>query len=464
MNTIIRHHDVIVLGGGTAGTIAAIAAARNGADTLLVERYGSLGGISTGGMINFYNSFHSFTGERVIGGIPWEIVEKLVEMNATPGPETDYSGLTGSLVIYNQKLLELLLFDLVERAGAKMLLQSYLFDVLRDGDRLQGVSVVNKSGRMIVTGDVFVDATGDADAVALSGAPFEKTERGRTQPVTLEIRVGGVQTEKVRQYICDHPKQFELEMIRPQEIFEQKYLVQWCVGIPSLQKYDEEGKLKYGLTHNQIWFNTHEPEASRGIFTLNATRVANVDGTDADDLTRAEIESRKQIPILLNYFRENLPGFENAYLLDMASQMGVRETRRIKGDYTITREDVVEGRDQPDSIARAVSQIDIHGSNADRGKFFWTKLDKSELTERKFSYAIPYRAMLPQGLENVIVAGRPISSTREAHGSVRFMPPCMAIGEAAGAAAALCKKAGCGFRGLEIGKLQDVLRKEGAIL
>jgi hypothetical protein len=192
--------------------------------------------------------------------------------------------------------------------------------------------------------------------------------------------------------------------------------------------------------------------------------LRNVDGTDADDLTRAEIESRKQIPILLNYFRENLPGFENAYLLDMASQMGVRETRRIKGDYTITREDVVEGRDQPDSIARAVSQIDIHGSNADRGKFFWTKLDKSELTERKFSYAIPYRAMLPQGLENVIVAGRPISSTREAHGSVRFMPPCMAIGEAAGAAAALCKKAGCGFRGLEIGKLQDVLRKEGAIL
>lgn len=464
MNTCIRHHDVVVIGGGTAGSIAAIAAARQGADTLLIERTGALGGMSTGGMINFYNSFHNFKKEQVIGGIPYEIVEKLIGMNATPGPEMDYSGLTGSLVIFNQKLLELLLFDLVEQSGCKMLLHSYMCDVIRDGDRIQAVSVVNKSGKMIITAGMFIDATGDADAAVMAGAPYEQTDRGTTQPVTLEIRVGGVDSQKVRQFICDHPDWFELEMISPEEIFDQKYIVQWAKGIPALKQWDDEGKLKYGLTYNQIWFNTHEPELSRGIYTLNATRIADIDSTNVDDLTKAEILGRKEIPILLHFFRENIPGFEDAYLLDVASQMGVRETRRIVGDYTITREDVLNGTSKPDAIAKAVAQIDIHGSDdkSHGKKFFWTKLAKDE--DRSYSYDIPYRAMLPQGINNLLIAGRPISSTREAHGSVRFMPPCMAVGEAAGVAAALCIREKAGTRQLDVSKLQDLLKAQGVIL
>ena len=464
MNTSMRHFDVVVVGGGTAGSIAAIASARQGANTLLVERYGSLGGQSTGGMINFYNSFHNFKKEQVIGGIPYEIVNKLIERNATPGPKLDYSGLTGSLVIFNQKELELLLFELVEQSGAHMLLQSYLYDVVKDNDRLQAVCVTNKSGKMIITADVFIDATGDADVAALCGVPYEQTDKNLVQPSTLEIRVGGVDSNKVRQYICDHPDFFELEMIEPQEIFNQPYIVQWAKGIPQLKKWDDEGKLKYGLTYNQIWFNTHEPELSRGIFTLNATRIANIDGTNADDLTKAEIMGRKEIPILISFFKENVPGFENAYLLDIASQMGVRETRRIIGDYVITKDDVINGTRKADAIAKAVAQIDIHGSDdtSHGKKFFWTKLAKNE--DRSYSYDIPYRAVLPKGVNNLLVAGRSISATREANGSVRFMPPCMAVGEATGVAAAMISKKRINTRDLDVSELQEKLKKQGVIL
>ena len=462
MKLIEKKHDIIIVGGGTAGVMAAIAAGRQGADVLLVERYGCLGGMSTGGMINFYNSFHNLKGEQVIGGISWEIVEKLVEMNATPGAERDYSGLTGSLVIYNQKLLELLLFRMVEESGAKLLLHSFLSDVIYKDGHIEAVEVINKSGKMRLYGKVFIDATGDADIAVEAGAHYEESDSGHTQPVTLEIRVGGVDTQKVRQYIVEHPDQFELDC-DPEDVWKQKYLVQWCVGIPALQQWDEEGKLKYGLTHNQIWFNTHEPEASRGIFTLNATRVANVSGVNVEDLTRAEVDSRKEIPILLDFFRSNVPGFENAYLVDMASQMGVRETRRVLGDYTITREDVMEGRKQPDVITKVVSQIDIHGSDKfDDKKFSWTKLPKN--ADRNYDFDVPYRAIIPMDLDNLLIAGRPISTDRGAHGAIRFMPPCMAIGEAAGVAAALSVRHDVSLREVDIAELQDNLRKQGAIL
>jgi hypothetical protein len=460
MDKIFKQSEVVVVGGGTAGVVAAIAAARNKADTILIERYGSLGGMSTGGMINFYNSFHNLKGDQVIGGIAWEIVERLTKLGGTPGALPDYTGLTGSLTIFNQKLLELLLFKMLEQSGAKLLLHSYLSDVTVDNGAIKETVFVNKSGKTIVTGAVFIDSTGDADLAYLAGTPCEKTDKAVTQPVTLEFRVAGVDAEQVKDYIYNHPEQFELE-VAPQEIYNQKYLVHWCAFIPSLIAYDEAGKLTGGLTHKQIWFNTHEPEAGRGIITFNATRVANIDGTNVEDLTYAEVEARKQIPILINFFRENIPGFENAYLIDFASQLGVRETRRIVGEYQLTKEDVREGHRHADVIAKAVSQIDIHGSNQDEKKFFWIKQPK---TQTYFDYDIPYRALLPQNINNLIVACRAISATREAHGSVRFMPPCMAIGEAAGVAAALSVREKVSPKEVDVQVLQKALCAQGVIL
>jgi hypothetical protein len=452
--------EVVIVGGGTAGVVAAIAAARNNARTILIERYGSIGGMSTGGMINFYNSFHNLQGERVIGGIAWEIVERLKQLGGTPGPLPDYTGLTGSLTIFNQKLLELLLFRMIEESGVRLLLHSYLYDVVVSDNLVREVMLVGKSGKVLISGDVFVDCTGDGDLAYLAGVPFEQASRQVTQPVTLEFRVGGVDVDRVRGYIRDHPEQFELE-VDPEEVFQQEYLVHWCAFIPSLRECDRSGKLTGDLTHKQIWFNTHEPEASRGIMTFNATRVERIDGTSVEDLTYAEIETRKQIPVLLSFFTENIPGFENAYLIDFASQIGVRETRRIIGEYKLTESDIAEGKRHPDVIARAVSQIDIHGSSQDENEFFWIKAGRNK---SNLDFDIPYRALLPQHIDNLLVAGRPISSTREAHGAIRFMPPCMATGEAAGTAAAISVEQNVLPRNLDVQALQKTLRAQGAVL
>jgi len=412
----ISEHDVIVAGGGTAGIAAAVAAARNGADTILVERYGFLGGTMTAGLVNPFMTFHAGK-EQIIKGIFQEIIDRL----------KDTGGYDEKTKAFDSEIMKLVLDQMIKEADVKLLLHTYITDALVTKENIiKGIEAYNKSGRQVVLGKVIIDATGDGDVAVMAGAPYEKgrEEDGLTQPMTLNFRMGGVDVERM----------------------------------PSREKINklfEEAKAKGEIKiprENVLYF----PTTRRGEIHFNTTRIVKVDGTKADDLTYAEIEGRRQMAELIKFLKEKVPGFENAYLLMSAVQVGVRETRRIIGEYVLTGEDVIKARKFSDVIARGSYPIDIHSPTGEGTVI--KRLPPGE------SYDIPYRCIVPKKVENLLIAGRCISCTHEAQAAIRVIPIVVAIGQAAGTAAALAAKLHASLREMDVQLLQEALKKQGAIL
>jgi len=412
----ISEHDVIVAGGGTAGIAAAVAAARNGADTILIERYGFLGGTMTAGLVNPFMTFHAGK-EQIIKGIFQEIIDRL----------KDTGGYDEKTKAFDSEIMKLVLDQMIKEADVKLLLHTYITDALVTKENIiKGIEAYNKSGRQVVLGKVIIDATGDGDVAVMAGAPYEKgrEEDGLTQPMTLNFRMGGVDVERM----------------------------------PSREKINklfEEAKAKGEIKiprENVLYF----PTTRRGEIHFNTTRIVKVDGTKADDLTYAEIEGRRQMAELIKFLKEKVPGFENAYLLMSAVQVGVRETRRIIGEYVLTGEDVIKARKFSDVIARGSYPIDIHSPTGEGTVI--KRLPPGE------SYDIPYRCIVPKKVENLLIAGRCISCTHEAQAAIRVIPIVVAIGQAAGTAAALAAKLHASLREMNVPLLQEALKKQGAIL
>jgi len=409
-------HDVVVAGGGTAGVAAAVAAARNGADTILIERYGFLGGTMTAGLVNPFMTFHAGK-EQIIKGIFQEIIDRLKDMD----------GYDEKTKAFDNEVMKIVLDQMIKETGVKLLLHTYIADALvTKGNAIRGVEAYNKSGRQVVLGKVIIDATGDGDVAVMAGAPYEKgrEEDGLTQPMTLNFRMGGVDVERM----------------------------------PSREKINklfEEAKAKGEIKiprENVLYFLT----TRKGEIHFNTTRIVKVDGTKADDLTYAEIEGRRQMVELIKFLKEKVSGFENAYLMMSAVQVGVRETRRIIGEYVLTGEDIVKARKFSDVIARGSYPIDIHSPTGE-GTII-KRLPPGE------SYDIPYRCIVPKKVENLLIAGRCISCTHEAQAAIRVIPIVVAIGQAAGTAAALAAKLHVSPRKMDVSLLQETLKKQGAIL
>jgi len=412
----ISEYDVVVAGGGTAGVAAAIAAARNGADTLLIEKYGFLGGTMTAGLVNPFMTFHAGN-RQIIKGIFQEIIDHLKDMG----------GYDEKTKAFDNEAMKLVLDQMVKEAGVRLLLHTYVTDViLTKMNKVRGVEIYNKSGRQVVLGKVTVDATGDGDVAVMAGAPYEKGRRedGLTQPMTLNFRVGGVDVERM-------PPRDEIN------------------------KLFEEAKAKGELSiprENILYF----PTTRKSEIHFNTTRIVMVDGTKAEDLTYAETEGRRQMVELMKFLKEKVPGFENAYLLTSAFQVGVRETRRIIGEYILTEEDIVKARKFKDTIAKGSYPIDIHNPKGEG-----TVIKRPPPGE---SYDIPYRCIVPKKVDNLLVAGRCVSSTHEAQAAIRVIPIVVAIGQAAGTAAALAVRLNIPPRELDVSLLQETLEKQGAVL
>lgn len=458
-----KQFDVVVTGGGTAGAIAGIAAARTGARTLIVERFGHLGGVLSLGM-----AFHGVAdgeGFWVLGGVGRDLLQRLIPLGgATP---ITVDPLFGSVGGQDPELTKLVLLQMAMEAGAELLFHTTVIDVTKDGSRVTGVIVAHKQGLEVIPALQVVDCTSDADVVAKAGGQwtFGRETDHLAQPGSRIFRMGGVDLSRMWSYLADHPDDhsipegwhggdFDVEFLRrtpgaSMEVF---------AGL--IRKAREAGD--YHIPRDRVSIDTM---TDRGEITVNVTRVHGVDGTDPDSLTRAEVEAQLQMLEVSRFLRDYVPGFERAYIVSAPFQLGVRETRRIVGDYVLTDGDVREGRSFEDQIGRGAYPLDIHDvkpGSADQNATAWG--GGVRLSRIWQSYGIPRRSLLPIGLDNVAVAGRCISASHSAAGSIRGQSVCMATGHAAGTLAALAARSQTDLRIFPIGEAQSILRGQGAIL
>ncbi|MBE3574251.1 MAG: FAD-dependent oxidoreductase [Firmicutes bacterium] len=421
------HPDVLVVGGGPAGLAAAVAAARQGCSTMLLERYGFVGGTPVAALVGPMMTFHA--GSRaVVGGIGQEIVDKLVQMEASPGHVPDMIGFVPSLTPFDPEALKDVALDLVLGSGVQLCLHCCAASVQVDRGRIESVRAFGRWGELEIHPAFVVDATGDADIAARGGFSFEigRPGDGLVQPATLILRVGGVDLAELRQYVADHPDDFVLGCA-PGEIMEFPWLS--VAGFFSIVKKARE-RGEFGVPRDRVLaFQGIHP----GEMLINMTRV-HVRPGSLQELTRAEVEGRRQSQEVLRFLRRYVPGFRQAYLMQSGVQVGFRESRRIVGHYVLTARDVVQGSRLPDAVAMGGFPIDIHSP---AGKGLGAYQPAAPL-----GYEIPLRALIPAGAKNLLVAGRCISSTHEAHASVRATPTCFATGQAAGTAAAVAAKEG----------------------
>jgi glycine/D-amino acid oxidase-like deaminating enzyme len=415
--------DVIVVGSGSAGASAAIAAARTGANTVLVERFGFMGGTSTQVLDTFYGFYTpGSVAYKVVGGVPDDVVTALKEHKAAFERPNTYGAGTG--VTYDPLMLRIVWERLALAAGVRLLYHSFCTDVIRDGSRITGVVVNGKRGLMKLTARVVIDCSGDADVCHQAGAPYERAgEIDPAQTLTTTFRMINVDVERAR-------------------AFGKKAM--W-------EKMDEAVQTgRYNLPRKEgSWHITTQ----QGVVHTIMTRVADVDATDPVALTAAEIEGRRQVVEYVRFLRDYVPGYETAELSWFCEPIGVRETRRVYGQYRLTRDDCLSARKFEDAVAACGAPIEDHHGGSDT---------KWEYLPDGMTYDIPYRALIPLETEGLLVAGRCFSATHDAHASCRSMAQMMALGQAAGTAAALAVQRDTLPHALAVPALQDRLLQMGA--
>ena len=413
--------QILVLGAGSAGATAAITASRMGASVTLLERYGFMGGLSTQVLDTFYGFFLPGQGMRkIVGGVPDAVVNDLFRLKSAIYRPNTYGA--GQGITYDPHILKIVWEQLATHAGVKIFYHTLIVDVLVKEGEIEGVIAAGKDGLFLQRADIIIDATGDAVAAALAGVPYESAKDGPVQSLTTTFKLLNVDVERAIQI-----KKSDLHAL-----------------MTSATGYDLPRK--EGSIHL-----TPLP----GVMTANMTRVTGVDPNDMLQLSKAEIEGRRQALEYTRFLIEHVPGYEKATLGELSVQIGIRESRRIIGEYRLTREDVLLARKFDDVIAQCGAPIEEHHSGADTR---WEYVPEGE------TYHIPLRVLIPQKISRMLVAGRCLSADHDAHASVRSMGQCMAMGQAAGTAAVISVRENSEPRSLNITHLQDALRTIGAII
>ena len=420
--------DVAVVGGGPAGFIAAIAAARNGARVALIEHYGFLGGAATVSLVNPISTFKK-DGKQVIGGIPWEFVERL---HALGGAIDDYKN--GNVPV-DAELYKLVAQRMLLEAGVTLFLHTTLLDVVGDTHAPTHLVLQSRGGTLALAAKRMIDCTGDGDLCALCGVPMQEMPAAEgLQPASLGFRLGGVKTELITGL---HPAtpgaKFQMYSVR--ECFEA--LAAKGERIPNF---------------GGPWFCTVLNDKA-GVVSVNITRT-QADATDAESVTAAECTLREDIFTLFALLKKHVPAFAESYLLQTAPQVGFRESRRICGVHILTAEEYASAYHFEDAVARGAHPIDIHRAT-DSGQ------DVRFLSDAGY---VPYRSLIAAGFDTLLAAGRCISADREAFASIRVQATAMALGQAVGTAAALSLQQGCGVTALDISLLRSTLAAQGAII
>ncbi|MDO3408444.1 FAD-dependent oxidoreductase [Saccharibacillus sp. CPCC 101409] len=443
--------DVIVMGGGVSGAMAACAAAKSGANTLIVESQGYLGGTLTANGVGPMMTFHAGD-KQAVQGLTDELIERLKRIGKSPGHIFDTVGYTYSVTPFDAEAMKVELESMVLENGGRILYHTVLAESHTTNGRIESVTVCNKSGLTELRAKVFIDATGDGDLSVRSGAEFTKGREsdGAAQPMTLKMKMIGADVGKVKAYIHAHPEDFPAYK-GDTSIIEKAPRLSTAGFVGPFKAAKERGEISIPR-EDILFFETNTP----GEIIFNTTRILGKDGTNAWDLSLAEIEGRKQCRELELFVKKYIPGFENAIVTSTGPSIGVRGSRQIKGLYTLNAEDILEQTRFDDAIAHSGYPIDIHspdGEGTNSRKLEWGGM-----------YSIPYRSLVTAELSNLIVIGRCLSATFEAQAAVRTTPTTGAIGHAGGVAAALAASGDGDVREVDVRRVQTVLKEQGAYL
>jgi len=452
--------DVVVLGAGASGVAAAIAAARHGLRTVLVEAGSMPGGELVSGMA--IDGALNGRGEWVLGGIGRELIEDCRSLGGFAQPLNDFRLIW--YVCIDPEVMKLAVVRRLARSGVQLLLHTLATAVETDGQRVQALHLLNKSGRSRIAARHFIDCSGDADLVrAAGGEVLQGGPGGELQPVSMMFRMSGVQTDALLRFQVEHPEYFALgesEAIRQgrtdaelaQAALSQGHATVFLKGDGPLVQDAIAGGELYPTALVMI-----QPTAPhRGEVCLNTTRVGGVDGTDTATLSASLATLADQVLQCADFMRKKVPGFEAACFSAMSHRIGVRETRRIVGRETLSEHDVLRARKRDDGIAKGSHHVDIHQSGAGQIRI---------PVAGGGSYDIPWGCLVPAGLKNVLAAGRVLSADRPAHGSARVMGPCLGMGHATGLACVLADESGRhDLDAVDVRALRARLIEEGAIL
>ncbi len=435
--------DVLVVGGGPAGIMAACAAARKGVKVMLIENRGYLGGNMTIGLPIL--GFLGRKGNQIIKGLPQKFIDRLEARGAACAHKP--CRLHVSLTIIDPEAVKSEALDMLREAGVDILMYVFCAGAIKDGDALKGVIIESKEGREAILAKTVIDCTGDGDVAFRSGVECRKGDSdGGMQPPTLMFSMKGVDVPALRDAIVNHSDEFDMDTMPPEQFREGKFIT---VGFrKQILRARAAGYsipvartiLITGIADDEIW--------------VNMTRVNGTDSTSPDSYTRGEMLAIEQIPEIRRYLQDYIPGFRNAWIDRVAPFMGIRESRVIVGKYVLTADDILSCRHFDDAIGVASYPVDIHHSVGDDCTMHWCE----------DCYDLPYRMLVPEKVGNLLVAGRCASMTHEAMASARVMSTCMAMGEAAGRAAGIAILDGVPVSEVDVKKLQRELVDTGAYL
>lgn len=444
--------DVVVVGGGPSGVCAAIAAAREGSKTVLIEQGGCCGGMATRGLVGPFMTCYDKDGEiQVIKGLFEEIVNRMVDKGGAIHPsevrkKTAYTSWIeighDHVTPFCPETLKLVLDEMLEEENVEILYHTTFLSVIMEDSCVTGLRVSSKSGVEEVRGKVFIDCTGDGDVAFAAGVEFEigNEELGITQPATMFFRICNVDDERIEKDIQDNIDNF----YRKDGVNYRSF--HWRVA-----QAREDGNWPLKRVSIGLF------KSVNGEWCVNTSRVMGVDATNNQSLTSGEIEGRKQAKIIMDFLRKYVPGCEDAKLMATASTLGIRESRHMKGVYSLNRDDILNGVVPEDAIALASNSVDVHGR-------FGALSNQYVPIQNGSYYGIPYRCLLPKTINNLLVPCRSVSASSEAAGAIRVMPPMMALGQAAGVAGAMVAQGSTVCGEINVKELQEKLKKQGAVL
>lgn len=442
--------DIVVCGAGTAGTVAAIAAANEGRKVAIIEQFGAAGGSSSLGLVT--PLMHSgIEGNPMCSYIGQEINQRNYK----------YGGANEEGRAFDPMILTIVLEEMLMEAGIKIFYHSFISDVLKEDKRISGIIVNNKSGRGLIKGKIYIDATGDGDVSYLAGADYESgdEETQKNQPVSLRYVIGGIDLDSFGGYVLsleddsfnledykyDTDKSFSTAVTLPDK--------GWSL-LPAFLEAIEKGDLE---EEDAIYWQVFGIPGRKDSLAFNCPEFFDhTNALDYEDLTHVQLYGKKAILRQLNFYKKYFPGFEDAYISDIATMVGIRESRRIVTEYFLSAEDILAQKKFKDGIAQSNYPIDVHGRKL--------KLVGIEVKDDdKPYYEIPYRSLVVKGIDNLLVAGRSIGSDFIAQSAIRIIPTCRSLGEASGIAAAFALEASLGLKDIDGSKIRKHMIDRGAI-